>query len=147
MKHVFILLTSVLLSICLFIILPGNIYYLATEQITTLPILKTVALVMALSMTVLISFKSYKKIKMLSDKEIKLHIMIIGVLEYIKFFMALTFMTPPDNNGIYNYNAGLITYCVFLVIQILVYIAYTKGLFSEDDNVTPNDDVTIHKSE
>lgn len=146
MKYVFILLTSILLSICLFILLPGNIWYLATEQVTTLPILKTVALVVSLSMTVLISFKSYKKIKILSDKEIKLHIVIIGTLEYIKFFMALTFMTPPDKNGIYNYNAGLITYCVFLIMQILVYTAYTKGLFSEVNNVTPNDDVTIHKS-
>ena len=140
MKHVFILLTSVLLSICLFMILLGNIWCLATEQVTTIRILKTIALILTYAASIIISFKSYRKIINILDKDIKLHVLIIGVLEYIKFFMALTFMTPPDKNGVYNYNAGLITYCVFVVMQILVYIAYTKGILPNINDESQDND-------
>ncbi len=134
MKHFFILLTSVILSICLFIILPGNIWSFISGRTTSILVIKTIALILCLGACILVSFRSYMKIKNIQDKELKIHVLFIGALEYIKFFMALTFMTRPSKDDIYNYNAALITYCIFLTIQILVYIAFTKGWFSEINN-------------
>jgi predicted permease len=130
------------MSVIFVLLTPMCVINIIETGATLILILKLLLSLFITIVLIIASVKSYRRLKGMPEEEFQIHMAVIGGFELIKFFIAFTFLTPPEPDAMYNYGSALFSYLFLLVSQISMYIVFKKG-YLNDSKDKQTDNTTI----